>query len=538
MQNLVLTNMPTMPFPRTSLPALKKIIRTALCLASLCVYIDAASQAPLLPSEVKRVLQASGKNQKELQKAIDYFIGQKEPVKLQAVFFLIANMDIHFSINYIWVDGKGQKVPYDEMAFSTYTQALSAFNDVKKTTAGIHPQPVIYRDIDTIKSTLLIENVEEAFKKWKSPYARKLKFEEFCEYILPYRITIEPLQQWRAAYAKRFSYFSPYVNKLPLLSTLNKIGADYNKWFTNTYGKEVKKEPLPRLGAMQLLSRAKGDCENISDLETFMLRSQGIPVSSDFVPFWATSSGGHFFNAVYNQDGKTFLFDPMRIISKDYEEVQKIKLDREPGKVIRITYAKQPQVLIAKLSIHQIPDGFMRYANYKDVTNEYWEAKDIDVPLTKTGESTVAFANVFNYGKWQPVWWGGIEQKSVKFTQMSKGAVYLPTTYKNGVNKPAGYPIAVDYKSEIILKPDLQAKRRIQIQWQKDYLIFKPGKKYSLYYWDNDWKALGTQTAKDNANVLTFDNVPSNALLILIPEYSQHKERPFTIDNNGQRRWW
>jgi hypothetical protein len=32
--------------------------------------------------------------------------------------------------------------------------------------------------------------------------------------------------------------------------------------------------------------------------------------------------------------------------------------------------------------------------------------------------------------------------------------------------------------------------------------------------------------------------VPANALLLLIPEYSQRKERPFIMLDNGERVWW
>jgi hypothetical protein len=37
---------------------------------------------------------------------------------------------------------------------------------------------------------------------------------------------------------------------------------------------------------------------------------------------------------------------------------------------------------------------------------------------------------------------------------------------------------------------------------------------------------------------MTFVNVPDNALLLLVPQYSKRKERPFIITENGSRNWF
>jgi hypothetical protein len=69
-------------------------------------------------------------------------------------------------------------------------------------------------------------------------------------------------------------------------------------------------------------------------------------------------------------------------------------------------------------------------------------------------------------------------------------------------------------------------------------LIFRPGKKYKLYYWDNGWKEIGEKAASENDKFLLFQNVPSNALYILKPDYSQGRERPFIINEKGERLWF
>lgn len=37
---------------------------------------------------------------------------------------------------------------------------------------------------------------------------------------------------------------------------------------------------------------------------------------------------------------------------------------------------------------------------------------------------------------------------------------------------------------------------------------------------------------------LVFENIPSDALLLLLPEYTQGKERPFIFTETGERQWF
>lgn len=514
----------------------KLLVNTLLL---ICPYWLFCQSAPRVPMPVQQVLKKA-KSRAELEKAIRYYTAKKDPLKLQALFFLMANMDIHQSANYYWIDNTNKKVNYDELKYASYDAALTAFEQVKAKTPGIHPRIVYYKDMDTITASLLIENIEESFKAWQSPYSRHLGFNEFCEYLLPYRIGIEPLQQWRSRYVEQFAWYKDSTKGLPLLDALNKTGTLFRKWFTPTNRKETRREPLPRLGALQLLTRAKGGCEDIADLQTYMLRSQGIPISLDFVPYWATSSGSHFFNSVHDKKGQTYMYDPVLIMPQnDFERIERMRLVREPGKVIRLTYAKQKNALAEQLDSNLIPPGFMRASNYLDVTNQYWKTADVTCTVNKLpGADSIAYANVFNFGTWRPIWWGRIRNNSVGFNNMSKGAVFLPSVYKNGKHVAIGYPVVLGNEGQTVLQPDMSHLRSVRITWQKNYLVFRPGKRYKLYYWNSQWKLIGEQVAKIDTEELVFDKVPEKALLLLIPEYTEHKERPFTISRDGKRQWW
>ena len=87
----------------------------------------------------------------------------------------------------------------------------------------------------------------------------------------------------------------------------------------------------------------------------------------------------------------------------------------------------------------QIPKGFLRAKNYIDVTQEYWETQEVEIPNnlmadvpTLFGHNTnTAYACVLNNLDWKVVWWGKIWDGKVHFKNMSKGVVYLPMQYSN-----------------------------------------------------------------------------------------------------------
>jgi len=482
-------------------------------------------------SEIDRNIKAAGENQIELIKAIKYFKKDKDPLKLQALNFLIANMDIHFSADYMWVNSSNQEVKVNELSFPNYKAFTEAINIMKERDQIAYPKETQIMDLKGVTAKMLIDNVNDAFKVWRGSNYRNISFDNFCEYILPYRVTIEPLQYWRPTFFSKYKWIGDSLKINPIEKILPYVAADHKSLWVNTYNIGEREEPLPRLGALQLLFRMSGACEDITALQVFMLRSQGIPASFNFVPYWATSTGGHFLNSVFNEK-----MQPLKYDATSTPAV--VDLTREPGKVLRITYSKQKNMLADFEHIDSIPPGFMQTRNYIDITDEYWTTKSVTCSITKSRpNSPIVYACVYNGGSWQPIWWGKINNSTVEFSKMAKGAAYLPAYFSNGEMVPAGYPKGLGYSGEVELKPDLENKNTIVIQEQDRYLKFRADKSYSLYYWDDEWKLIAEKKATPETHELAFDNVPSNALLTLIPEYSQGKERPFMI-KDGKRYWW
>lgn len=510
-------------------------MKKAFLICSYILLYSFSTAIAQIPKDVENVLKRSGKNRYELEKVINYYKKKGDNLKLKAVYFLISNMDIHYSVNNYLRDSKGKRYPFNEFKYLTYPESQKALRMMKEK-YNLYNVNTQIPDISSIKGSFLISNIEQAFSVKNSKYGKLLKFEDFCEYVLPYRVSIEPLNDWRLTYKKRFSFLSNRSEILDSKNLANLFAQDFKTWFSNTFGSEDR-GPLPRLSAQQLLFYKKGPCEDISDLLGFSFRSQGVPIALDEVTFWATASGRHYFNALF--DAKMNSYPVYDISTKIFTNTP---FQREPAKVIRRTFSKQANVISRQLPQKQIPPGFMRSQNFKDVTSEYWNVKDIITPLIKKKnmQPKFAFISVFNELTWKPTWWGIIKNGSTTFKSMCQGAVFLPQYYINDKLESAGYPIVSGYSRQVILKPDLNTKRTIRIFPKDKYLIFRKDMHYILHYWSNKgWEIIETVLIDDpSIKYLEFKGVPENCLLLLLPERSSNLERPFTIANDGTQQWW
>jgi len=165
------------------------------------------------PADVEIVLNKSGKNRPELEKAIRYFQQKKDPLKLKAIYFLITNMDIHYSSNYRWVDASNKEIPFNEFKYPNYKAAKLELAELKRICPTMHPTYSKTSDVSSITGDFLIDNVERAFRVWRNSPIKNISFNNFCEYILPYRVSNEPLQSWRGIYQNKFQWVNGKIKE-------------------------------------------------------------------------------------------------------------------------------------------------------------------------------------------------------------------------------------------------------------------------------------------------------------------------------------
>ncbi len=487
------------------------------------------------PVKVVSVLEKAGKNRAELEKVLLHY--KNDSLKLKAAYFLIENMDIHYSQSYRWLKSNGEYFYFNEFNYKSYKEAVSKF---KSNTINIELTTQTYNtpDIKKITSEYLINNIDNSFILWKNKWNKRLSFEMFCEYVLPYRIMDEPITEWRNSYSKHFSKSFVKCQGLNVNNVCTFLSESHKGWFSDIFNLNIKKEPQHALSAQQILFRQQGYCEDMSNWGVFMLRTLGIAAAVDFTPYWATSTGGHFWQVAFDENGKEIPF----FMGDDTPS--EFLMRREPSKVLRLTFSKQKNTLASIIDTSYIPTGFLRMKNYVDVTKKYWKTANISIRLPKSNNSQICFVSVFNGVHWRTVWWGKKHKGIYRFKDLTCGVVYLPIIYQNGKETPVDNPYIIKSDGTFkCLHADLKKKKNIIISQHSNYLLFRPQTKYTLYFWDTNrkWVYLGQKTSGTQikpSDVLTFENCPSNALYILLPEHSKGKERPFTIDDKRIINYW
>ncbi|RLD90231.1 MAG: hypothetical protein DRJ09_04840 [Bacteroidetes bacterium] len=506
-------------------------------------FISSQMLAQSIPSDVQKVLDDAGENKKELLKVLRHYKKPKDSLKLKAAYFLIGNMNGQCYAKAKLVDTSGNRVKFNVLDYPDYKTMVAAWDSVEKQIGSIdYTRDTLIYDINIITAKYLIENIDLAFKAWHKPWARQLTFDQFCEYVLPYRDSNEPLEPWRRRMYKKYSWvqdsMADITNPTEACVLINN---EIKSWY--------KFDPLfyrhpTDLGLSEMEEYKRGRCEDMTNLALYAMRSQGVPVMSDYTPAWPNTGNNHAWNATMTKDGKVVIF--MGGLDNPYE----YKLGNKKAKVYRKTFGRQKGSLaMTKPDYEKVP-GWLASSHYTDVTKEYIPVVDVKLKLERPKPDSVnyAYLYVFNSGDWKAIHWGKINGDSVTFTDMGQDIAYLPCYFKNGKYLPAGTPFILREDGTInelvadtlhVFAVDLYSTTRkttVKATDEIEKASFKPGAEYELFYWNDQWIKVGSKTAEGD-KPLHFNKVPSRALYWLVEKDSKKEERIFTIEND-RVRWW
>jgi len=499
-----------------------------------------------VPQNVAEVLDQAGSNKEELLKVIDHYKTQSDTLKLKAAYFLIGNMGdkcySHFSV----VDSNGTNVHFNVLDYPDYKAMVAAWDSIEALRGPIHnKRDSVAYDRNVITAKFLITTIDLAFKAWREyPWAHHINFDQFCEYILPYRGSNEPLEDWRTYFYKKYQWVADSVkHKDDPVEAADFINNDIKSWFK--FDPRFYRQSTDQ-GMSEMLRNKKGRCEDMTNLAIYAMRSMGIPVMSDFTPYWAKTGNNHAWNAIIDKRGNVIIFMGGGSNPGEY------KLNQAKAKVYRKTFARQPNSLAAIKPKWEAAPPYINRNTIVDVTRDYGPVADVNLVLAKEKPDSCDFAYicVFNSGEWRAIHWSKIAPgNKVRFTDMGLDIAYLPAFYIHKKIVPAGVPFILSKAGQVIpLKPDTLHTRTIRLLSTTrkvtrnatdtiERAFFAPGKRYELFYWNKgQWNSLGKQTA--GKGPLVFKGVPSNALYWLVAEKSNREERIFTVDQNGKQVWW
>jgi hypothetical protein len=393
-----------------------------LLLLTSCFFLSCGNRYSL---KVEEALQQAGENRRELEKVLKrYSSNPADSLKYKAAEFLIANMPGKYSEYY---DAPWNDVATVYLRWSSSSDIQSVLN-VYKLGALVRREDVKY-----ITADYLISNIELAFQAWQDkPWGKYIPFETFCEEILPYRVSTEPLENWREKVLASFADINKTLREDSTMTAVHAC-AEVNRLLPQF---KMDKD-FPAMSYSQLMATTRSLCSGQVALAAFVMRTVGIPVTLDFTPRWAKRPHGHDWNSVCDSSGKHISF--MGTETNPYEPHQGASILK--SKAYRKTFARNRMI---NASENDIPPLFRD--DIKDVSVEHKESVDVKIPVIyppKVPTSHAYLALLYDF-QWHIVGYGNTDSVSINLPAVGKNVIHLPVYYTDGKQHSAGYPFLVD----------------------------------------------------------------------------------------------
>lgn len=477
---------------------------TACNLFLIILILLAATACHRLPNDIATTIRNSD-NKMELQNAVKYFSKQGNPEKLEALYFLIRNMEGKHSFD------SSTLVPF-EGVFG-FLDTLYHFSGVdipvirSKWPTFFNKDNKVYSpngksDLNYLTADFLICNIEESYLAWEQTRARYgIDFSLFCEFVLPYAVYSEPREFWH----------SFVRSKLPLPQKLYKPSIEATTknlnlsltWFKldHTYFNDY-----PGGIALSNLYKSRfGMCIHFDELSAYYNRAAGIPVAIDFVPFFADRSGGHRWTSVLDSDNHTFAYNTCYI-----EPIKGQKLfDGKIAKVYRKTYSKQPSSLAIQNKGRETLPPMFADACIQDVTNQYPPCFDVPVTLNRRPDSTsYVYLCTFDNQAWQAIAWAHLsESDTVFFANVRPGIVFLPAYFVNNQLLPAGAPFELTEGGKVKPYRTNPAKKQT-MELHRKYPLFPRITMFATYMIGGIFQGANQADFSDADNLFEVEECP------------------------------
>jgi hypothetical protein len=409
---------------------------------------------------VEQALKQSGDNRSELEKVLlHYSQNPADSLKYRAACFLIGNMPLHFSYRSAMIDTFKTA---NRLAGRKQTGLKEALEELANRHGSLSRAEAekVY-DVHVAGSGFLISNIDLAFRAWQEmPYGRHYGFSEFCEYILPYRVRGEQMEDWRELF---YRTFKPLVDTAAhpedpvyVAKIINDylIGRGFNFFFSDN---------VPSMGPVTLLNDPFGTCQEMTSLTAYALRSVGIPCGIDMMVQRPDMEGKHFWN---------FMIDttrlPVAFAGLEKSPARGVVPAHKLGKVYREYYSLQKESLPYTAERGTYMPASLATPFIRDVSAEYMENNTIEIePRIRT--QNPYFLSVFDNHGWVPVDWTVSGGDTATFHNVENNSVYIVLTHNGTELVPVCHPFTVLDSRAVFLKPDHD--RLTDMRVERKYLI-------------------------------------------------------------------
>ena len=380
---------------------------------ALMVVSCLKKKAPGIPTEVQKSLNKSSICKPDLMKVILAFNRPEDSLKLQAAYFLIKNLENNYTLRMSLRDSSDTLIDINPSEFKDYVSINRHFDSIEMNSQKVsYKTDTILLDIENVNSEFIIKHINNTYNTWqKSTWDNKYNFNEFCDFILPYRVANEDVGSYSNHFSEKYAHI--IRRNLNIIETAILI----NKEINNEISRDDRLVVNPNA---QLISTTEknhtGSLRDINIYKVTALRSIGIAAVMDYTPYFADSILGYYSTTIILPNNKKLILSTSDNKQLDYPQ-------GKVAKVYRRSHNYDPNSLfsIKEKEIHTPP--FLGDYNYLDVTDEYIKTADVTVDFDDT--SQFVYLAVFNENKWKPVEWSQVDNENkASFKNMGTDVFY------------------------------------------------------------------------------------------------------------------
>ena len=416
----------------------------ALFATSILVAFSGCSEDDIY---LRYALKVAGKNKSELKAVLKHYrTVDKDPEKLKAAKYLIANMPCHVS----YADtakankyyGQALDILKSDEQWQLKREAIRSISYGEF--EGLDRN--VISDVKIMKADYLIHSIDHAFTQLRTrPWASCLTYEEFRELLLPYKVAeLQKFDYWRDSMVV---HFSDSINRLPADDNSRTIYGAL-EIVRNELVRKIKPNiiwesanGLPLLSAETMVNIKFGACSDYVTLATAVFSSMGMPAFVDDVPFWGRGNQGHVWYGFTSDNG---------VLTPIQEDIQTpagwgfFPYERFP-KVFRTSYTMNKRVFkYRKRAKYVYP--FKLYKH--DVTDLYFRTQDVQIRIKngiKLKDKYVYIALFYNNNgpKMGILDFGRLKKGKACFNKMGSELMYIALGYDGSDLIPISDPFII-----------------------------------------------------------------------------------------------
>ena len=429
---------------------------------------------------LRYALKAAGNNKSELKAVLKHYrTVDKDPEKLKAAKYLIANMPAHYSYR-------------DTAAINSYySQALEILgtgpspdwqrDTLRQISDTQYPNISrnIISDVEVMTADYLIYSIDHAFKQWKTqPWAKHLSYDEFRDWILPYKVTdLQSLDAWRDTLSMHYSdsisiVTDPDDQRNTIYGAIEIVRNELHSKLSEIGHRVIWEDrgSIPMRSAATWVRMTYGSCLDYVTMGTAVFRSIGLPAAVDQVPNWGRNSDGHSWYVFPDDRGQeqatiNSLIMPAGMQFYPYERIPK---------VWRSTYAMNRDIVrYRNTSKYVYPFELCQ----KDVTDHYNLTSNLVIELNKNklkklkDKKYVYIAMIVNQvgPQWRVLDFGTLKGGKAYFRNIGRKMLYIVLGYDGHRLEPISSPFILNKAGEIVYINNSQVVNTVSMDLRRKY---------------------------------------------------------------------